>query len=130
MCIQDWHREGCLRCSLRILKFEPAFPTGTFKLPQLSACVSELPVARTARRQQQQQAQQALQQQLQQQPSGPGGMLGVKALRCFDIDIDWAGNRLCFHPAGHVAAGLLDVKGLRAVPCRFTKSEWHLLGIW
>jgi len=122
----------------------PINPIGTFKLPQMSACVSELPVSRTTRRPQQQQQQQQQQpppgppppaapdqppppqlQQQQQLPhpnAGPGGMLGVRALRCFDIDVDWSGNRLVFHPAGHAAAGLLDTKGLTKIPCRFTKG--------
>jgi hypothetical protein len=107
----------------------------------MSACVSQLPVSRSGRRPPQQQQPQPPQhgpppspQQPQAPPgpaglrlpaapaAGPGGMLGVRALRCFDIDIDWAGNRLVFHPAGHAAAGLLDTRGLRPVPCRYTKG--------
>ena len=139
----------------------PEMWLGTFKLPAMSACVSDLPVSRAGRRQQtqqtqQQQEQQRRQQQQQQQDqqqqqqdleqqqqrdgredgggaqppqlppaataAGPGGMLGVRALSCFDVDVDWAGNRLAFHPAGHAAAGLLDVRGLRRVACGATKA--------
>ncbi|KAI8476171.1 MAG: hypothetical protein J3K34DRAFT_514145 [Monoraphidium minutum] len=115
---------------------------GTFKLPQLSACVSDLPVPRKARRQPGT-AGAAAQPPTPKPPrgapaaapppppqqQGPGGMLGVRALRCFDIDIDWAGNRLVFHPAGHAAAGLLDVRGLKRVPCQFTKSGLVILSV-
>jgi hypothetical protein len=52
----------------------------------------------------------------------PGGLLGVKALRAFDLDFDPRAGALGLHPAGHAAAGLLDVKGLRAVACRFTRA--------
>ena len=52
-----------------------------------------------------------------------GGLLGVQVLRCFDLDVDVAGNQLALHPAGHVELGLCDVAGMTPVPCRFTKSE-------
>jgi len=52
----------------------------------------------------------------------PGGLLGVKALRQFDVDFDFSGCALGLHPAGHAAAGLLDVSRLAAVACRFTRA--------
>jgi hypothetical protein len=54
-----------------------------------------------------------------------GGVFGVQVLRSFELDVDVAGNHLAVHPAGHVELGLVDVSGLAAVPCRFTKSEWR-----
>jgi hypothetical protein len=60
----------------------------------------------------------------------------VQVLRCFDLDVDVAGNQLALHPAGHVELGLCDVAGMTPVPCRFTKSEyvrysfrWYLMGL-
>lgn len=114
---------------------------GTARLPPLQATVGPLPsAALPGQRQQQQDLPQQPQPQQQQRPLSPaaaaaarfqrqqgaaeppGGLLGVKALRQFDLDFDPRAGALGLHPAGHAAAGLLDVSGLRAVACRFTRA--------
>jgi hypothetical protein len=123
---------------------------GTAKLPPLQATVGPLPsaalattsgaadattqqqqqqqrppsplAAARARQQQQQEQQQQDQHNQQQAAEPPGGLLGVKALRAFDVDVDPRRGALGLHPAGHAAAGLLDVSGLRPVACRFTRA--------
>jgi hypothetical protein len=128
---------------------------GTARLPPLQATVGPLPSAALPGQQQQQELPQQQQSQQQQQrplspaaaaaaaarhqrPQGaaepPGGLLGVKALRQFDLDFDPRAGALGLHPAGHAAAGLLDVSGLRAVACRFTRAGLVCLpvalGLW
>lgn len=46
-----------------------------------------------------------------------------QVLREFEVDIDFGGNSVALHPAGHVDLGLCDTRGLVEVPLRLTKSE-------
>ena len=50
----------------------------------------------------------------------------LQVLRQYEVDVDFAQNRVVMHPEGHAAAGLLRTEGLLPVSCRFTKREQPL----
>lgn len=42
-----------------------------------------------------------------------GGVLGLRFLSSFQIELDPAAGSIAFHPVGHVERGVLDVSGMR-----------------
>ncbi|KAG2498190.1 hypothetical protein HYH03_003944 [Edaphochlamys debaryana] len=56
-----------------------------------------------------------------------GGVLGLAFLRAFEMEVCQDRQRLAFHPPGHIAKGLLDVRGMAVLQCSLLKGG--LLGV-